>query len=161
MAVHCASKALNPGDIRANPDDHGLVPAAAVMNMVGMLVIVGVQRRHEPGFLTRDDQPFHFGDGVFQPHKQRAGDNRVADIQLIDTRQGSDGLGVMVMQPVARIDHQPKRYCVRGGSGQPLVLGHGGLAAGARLGISAGVQLNDRRAGALGRVDLLGLRVDE
>lgn len=86
MAIHCASKALNPGDIRANANDHGSVPTAAVMNMVVMRVIVGVQCRHEPGFLPRDDQPLHFSDGVFHTHKQRAGDNRVADIQLVDAR---------------------------------------------------------------------------
>ena len=48
----------------------------------------------------------HFLDRLLEANEQRMSDDGVTDVQLIDTTDGGDGLGVVVVQTMPGIDDQ-------------------------------------------------------
>ena len=57
----------------------------AIMLVMRMLVFMGIQRGHQARLLASNYQPLHFLNGLFQAHKEGARNDRVTDVQLVDT----------------------------------------------------------------------------
>ena len=82
----------------------------------------------------------------------------VADVELGDLRYGGDGLDVVVVQPVPRVDLQAQAGSMGDGRPDPLELFPG---SGSGFGVGAGVDLHNRCAGRVGGVELRPVRRDE
>lgn len=85
---------------------------------------------------------------------------RVANVQLVDATNRGDRFGVVVVQTMASIDDQPMAQ-----AGLHTVANAGKLAGplghAMRIGITAGVQLDRRRAHTSSRFNLTRIGVNE
>src|SRR5690606_39303028 len=88
------------------------------------------------------------------------GNDGVANVQLVDATDRSDGLGVVVMQAVPGVDDQPVAETELDTIANPRQL-TGTLGNAVRVGVPPGMQFDGRRTDACGRFDLPGIGVDE
>ena len=85
----------------------------------------------------------------------------MADVQFVEVRHGENATGVFVVEAVASVNAEAKRLGLFGDIGQAFKFGGTLGFVAVRLGVGAGVQLNERAAGRCGGLDLRGVGVDE
>ncbi len=84
----------------------------------------------------------------------------MADVQLVEVRDGADFGDVDVIDAVAGVDDEAERVGLRGSDAEALeLIGAGGAVVG--VGVGAGVQLDPGRVQFLRQVDLVLVGVDE
>jgi len=101
----------------------------------------------------------HLADRSFDADEQRAGNDRIADVEFFETSDKRDVARIGEIQAVARVDAQAELARSRGGAAQTLELA--GACSIARAGIGTGVQLHEGRAQLRRRFELARLGVDE
>ena len=102
----------------------------------------------------------HLRDRRADAREERARHDGMADVQLVQVREREDGADVVVVDAVARVDHQPEpvRVLAPGAQARQFRVRR---RAEPGVGEGAGVQLDDGRADGVGGVDLGGLGTDE
>src|SRR5262249_8169470 len=92
--------------------------------------------------------------------EKRAADDAVADVQLVQVRDGANLGDVDVIDAVTGIDHEAKRVTLRGADAESLefVRPRGGVIG---VGVGAGVQFDPRSAQLGGEIDLMLVGIDE
>src|SRR6266849_3187973 len=101
----------------------------------------------------------HALDGTVEAAEDRLADEEMADIELDDGGNGGDRPDRLVAEAVPGMAFEADRLGMRSGGDDPLQLP---LARSTRcVAISAGMQLDDRRAQMLRHVELALLGVDE
>ena len=93
-----------------------------------------------------------------EPPEHRVRDDRVADVQLFDLRNGGHWTDIQIGEPVSGMDREPR---FPGVAGRALELGERAAALAPGMGVPSRVQLHGRDAQGGGAVDGAGVGVDE
>lgn len=98
-------------------------------------------------------------DATFKSYEHGLADQEVADIQLLDLRDGSDGFDIAVSQTVAGMNLKPDALPV---SSCLLYFEEHQISFWPRgIGIRTGMQFNDRRSQGFGSLKLVGIGLNE
>lgn len=105
-------------------------------------------------------QALHVPNGLIKAGKEGSGDDRVADVQLMDLRDPRNRNHVVVVETVPRIDNQAQRISVLGGCPNAIQF-RITIAPFWKIRIMPGVKLNDRGTGLDRSLDLPGIGINK
>ena len=112
------------------------------------------------GFRPQRENRQHIADGLPQSDKQGPGDNRVADIQCFQVRQGQDAGRVPIIQAVTGINPEAKFVSQRCRCRQFFDLRRP-VSVGLVVGVAAGMEFNKLSANSRRSADLLGIGINK